>query len=74
MKRKERPYIRRVDRISGEREKPKFRMIKVTENGVRQCTVDLVSASALDAATSAFLNAKTAAPIITEECQIELIA
>lgn len=73
MKPKPRPYLRSAKRISGEREKPKFKLVKVTEAGVRQCTVDLVSATALKSAITAFMCPSPGAPLKTEEYQIEML-
>lgn len=56
--RKERPYLRSKKRISAEGEKPKFRLIKVTDTGLRVATIDLVSASSLPSAIAAFLGAE----------------
>lgn len=73
-KRKPRPYIRSAVRLSQAHEKPKFRIVKVTDEGVRQCTVSLVSSTALEAAQEAFLRSSGSANITTNEYQIELIA
>ena len=70
---KPRPYLRSANRISGEREKPKFKLVKVTEAGVRQCTVDLVSATALQSAINAFMRSAPGAPIIHPLFQIEML-
>jgi hypothetical protein len=54
-KRKDRPYLRSVTLIGDEGSKSKFRLIKVSDEGVRQCTLDYVSTKSLPDAIRSFV-------------------